>query len=627
MAPRGGTSAQTKFMLSREEAPTLDFVPHSLPPHSPLALVLGALGATSSAPPRGAPPGRPSHAGAAAARTQPPAPMFAVKVGDLNDFIAPSQACVVNLDGSAKATAAAQVRERRAACTARCADHHHPSPSPPPQPRCCCVAQAGEVQVQARGFPQAYAAPSAAAGADASALKVSLHDCLACSGCVTSAETVLLQQQSSDELLAQLGDPAVAVAVSLAPQCVAALAALHRLPPPDCAARLATFLRGLGARAVLDVSEARDLALVEAAEEFVGRFRASARGAQALAAVEAAAAANSDGACAMEVDVGGSAAPAAAAAAAAGGGASAPPPLPLLASACPGWVCYAEKTHGDHVLPYMATTKSPQAVMGTLLKRRWVQGDGEGSGGSSDGGSGGSSDGGSGGRGGAQLVLAPGQRLYHCAVMPCYDKKLEAAREDLMLPGEALGCRARATAAAAAAAVPAFLQPCAPPERLLTPGPPACSPSRCRHAGAGDRLRAGSSRGAGSAGGQGGGAGGAAAHAAGLAAHPGRQRQQQQRQRGRGRRQLRPPRGRRQRRVHGLCVQGGGAAAVWPRAAARRAPAAQAWAQPWCVHMASAAVSCGGAAIGRPPLYHVTSSLVSRDKPPLYHVTSLPCIT
>jgi hypothetical protein len=40
----------------------------------------------------------------------------------------------------------------------------------------------------------------------------------------------------------------------------------------------------------------------------------------------------------------------------------APPggPLPMLASACPGWVCYAEKTHGDYVLPYISTTKSPQ---------------------------------------------------------------------------------------------------------------------------------------------------------------------------------------------------------------------------------------------------------------------------
>ena len=32
----------------------------------------------------------------------------------------------------------------------------------------------------------------------------------------------------------------------------------------------------------------------------------------------------------------------------------------MLASACPGWVCYAEKTHGSFILPYISTTKSPQ---------------------------------------------------------------------------------------------------------------------------------------------------------------------------------------------------------------------------------------------------------------------------
>lgn len=81
-------------------------------------------------------------------------------------------------------------------------------------------------------------------------------------------------------------------------------------------------------------------------------------------------------------------------------------PLPMLASACPGWVCYAEKTHGEHVLPYIATGKSPQAVMGTLVKRRWCMAAG----------------------------LLPAW-VYHCTIMPCYDKKLEAAREDFNLPG------------------------------------------------------------------------------------------------------------------------------------------------------------------------------------------------
>jgi iron only hydrogenase large subunit-like protein len=41
----------------------------------------------------------------------------------------------------------------------------------------------------------------------------------------------------------------------------------------------------------------------------------------------------------------------------------------MLASACPGWVCYAEKTQAATVLPHISSTKSPQAIMGTLVKR------------------------------------------------------------------------------------------------------------------------------------------------------------------------------------------------------------------------------------------------------------------
>ena len=44
--------------------------------------------------------------------------------------------------------------------------------------------------------------------------------------------------------------------------------------------------------------------------------------------------------------------------------------LPMLASACPGWVCYAEKTHSE-MLPFISQTKSPQQMMGTLVKK-WL---------------------------------------------------------------------------------------------------------------------------------------------------------------------------------------------------------------------------------------------------------------
>ena len=43
----------------------------------------------------------------------------------------------------------------------------------------------------------------------------------------------------------------------------------------------------------------------------------------------------------------------------------------------PGWVCYAEKTHGSFVLPYISTTKSPQQVIGSLVKHHLAQREGK----------------------------------------------------------------------------------------------------------------------------------------------------------------------------------------------------------------------------------------------------------
>ena len=60
---------------------------------------------------------------------------------------------------------------------------------------------------------------------------MSLHDCLACSGCVTSAECILLEHQSLDELKAKLGQPGLTVVVSLSPQSRTSLAKALSLHP------------------------------------------------------------------------------------------------------------------------------------------------------------------------------------------------------------------------------------------------------------------------------------------------------------------------------------------------------------------------------------------------------------
>lgn len=64
---------------------------------------------------------------------------------------------------------------------------------------------------------------------ETNAIKISLQDCLACSGCVTTAETMLLQHQSTDELLEKLADPGVTVIVTVSHQSRAALAAANGL--------------------------------------------------------------------------------------------------------------------------------------------------------------------------------------------------------------------------------------------------------------------------------------------------------------------------------------------------------------------------------------------------------------
>lgn len=38
-----------------------------------------------------------------------------------------------------------------------------------------------------------------------------------------------------------------------------------------------------------------------------------------------------------------------------------------------GWICYAEKTHGNFILPYISTARSPQQVMGSLIKDFFAQ--------------------------------------------------------------------------------------------------------------------------------------------------------------------------------------------------------------------------------------------------------------
>ncbi|KAI1761525.1 cytosolic Fe-S cluster assembly factor NAR1 [Hypoxylon sp. FL1150] len=217
--------------------------------------------------------------------------------------------------------------------------------------------------------------------------QISLTDCLACSGCVTSAEAVLVSLQSHSELLSVLDQaPGLRITrrsddgqfgieglenpdsklfvASVSPQTRASLAAAagRDVSERDAGRMITQLLMGSdGVKAggqwnnaftwVVDTNAAREACLVLGAEEALDDSSAVAK--------------------------------------------------PILSSSCPGWVCYAEKTH-PHVLPHISKVKSPQALMGTLLKTTL-----------------------------SRTLGIPPDRIWHLAVMPCFDKKLEASREEL----------------------------------------------------------------------------------------------------------------------------------------------------------------------------------------------------
>lgn len=144
------------------------------------------------------------------------------------------------------------------------------------------------------------------------------------------------------------------IVFTVSQQSLLSIAKKYLLSPENAVKHLAGYFKQLGADYVLDTKVADDLALLENRDEFLKRFNDQKTH-----------------------------------------------KLPMLASSCPGWVCYAEKTHGNTIIPYISTTRSPQQIMGVLVKKIL-----------------------------ADKLGSTADKIYHVTVMPCYDKKLEASRED-----------------------------------------------------------------------------------------------------------------------------------------------------------------------------------------------------
>ena len=94
------------------------------------------------------------------------------------------------------------------------------------------------------------------------------------SGCVTSAETVLIQQQSYQRLLDKIDsnrDNELVIVVAISPNSRTSIAHFLGMNASECFLRIASVLKSLGVMYVVDAAAAGDVALMEAREEFVMR--------------------------------------------------------------------------------------------------------------------------------------------------------------------------------------------------------------------------------------------------------------------------------------------------------------------------------------------------------------------
>ncbi|CAL8282624.1 unnamed protein product [Merluccius merluccius] len=190
-----------------------------------------------------------------------------------------------------------------------------------------------------------------------------LSACLSCDGCVSEEESLKISQQNLEEVNRVLAlnkkcDVAEhkVLVVSLSPQSLPFFAVKFGLDIAEATRKLCGFLKSLGVQYVFDTTVAAGFSILESQQEFVQRYRRRHHDSQSL---------------------------------------------PMFTSSCPGWIRYAERVLGSLVTPHISMARSPQQIMGCLVKDYITQ----------------------------QQKLSA-EKVYHMVVAPCFDKKLEAVREE-----------------------------------------------------------------------------------------------------------------------------------------------------------------------------------------------------
>ncbi|XP_029953619.1 nuclear prelamin A recognition factor isoform X2 [Salarias fasciatus] len=195
------------------------------------------------------------------------------------------------------------------------------------------------------------------------ASQVLLSACLSCDGCLSEEDSLKISKQSLEEVerileLNQRCDVSKhkVLVASVCPQSLPFFAVKFGVDVTEAAHKLSGFLKTLGVKFVFDTTLAAGFSILESQKEFIQRYRRRNQDAHAL---------------------------------------------PMFTSSCPGWIRYAERVLGSLVTPHICTARSPQQIMGCLVKDYFSK----------------------------QQKLSP-EKVYHVVIAPCFDKKVEAVREE-----------------------------------------------------------------------------------------------------------------------------------------------------------------------------------------------------